>query len=75
MSKTKTFRDQHEELIKIATQISSRLNADALSKDANEVRSLLSKLLGKLNVHLAMEDRNLYPNLLKHPNEKVRSMA
>ncbi len=46
------------------SEISTHSNVDALSNDASEVRSLLSKLLGKLNVHLSMEDKTLYPKLL-----------
>ncbi len=75
MSKTKSFRDQHDDLLKIASEISAHLNVDELTKDASEVRSLLSKLLGKLGVHLSMEDKTLYPKLLEHSDERVKSMA
>ncbi len=75
MSKTKSFRDQHNDLLKIASEISAHLNVDELSNDASEVRSLLSKLLGKLSVHLSMEDKVLYPKLLGHSDERVKSMA
>ena len=75
MSKTKSFRDQHDDLLKIVSEISAHLNVDELSNDASEVRSLLSKLLGKLNVHLSMEDKALYPKLLEHSDERVKSMA
>ncbi len=75
MSKTKSFRDQHNDLLKIASEISAHLNVDELSNDASEVRSLLSKLLGKLSVHLSMEDKVLYPKLLRHSDERVKSMA
>ncbi len=69
------FRDQHDELLKIATEISAYLDVDKLSGDAGEVRGLLSQLLGKLSVHLSMEDKALYPKLSEHPDERVRSMA
>ncbi len=75
MSGTKTFRDQHDNLLKIASEISVHLNVDELLNDASEVRSLLSKLLGKLTIHLAMEDKALYPRLLEHSDERVKSMA
>ncbi len=75
MSKTKNFRDQHDDLLKIATEIAGHLNVNELSNDASEVRRLLSKLLGKLNVHLSMEDKSLYPKLLDHPDERVKVMA
>ncbi len=75
MSETTRFRDQHDDLLKIASEISAHLNVDELSKDASEVRSLLSKLLGKLSNHLAMEDKVLYPKLLGHSDERVKSLA
>ncbi len=75
MLRTERFRNQHNELLKIATDISAHLNVDELSHDAREVRSLLSQLLGKLTVHLSMEDKSLYPELLKHSDEKISSLA
>ncbi len=75
MSNTQRFRDQHDDLLKIASEISSHLNVDELSNDASEARLLLSKLLGKLTIHLAMEDKALYPQMLGHSDERVRDMA
>ncbi len=75
MSQTKTFREQHDELLKIATEIASHLDVDALAKDASKVRSLLSRLLGVLSIHLSMEDKSLYPRLLAHDDVAIKSMA
>ncbi len=75
MSETKIFRDQHDELLKIASEISKHLSIDVLSKDAHEVRRLLSELLGNLDVHLTMEDKALYPQLLAHSDGRVKSVA
>lgn len=75
MSKTKNYRDQHDDLLKIASEISAHLNVDKLSNNASDVRSLLSKLFGKLSVHLSMEDKALYPRLLDHSDDRVKSMA
>ncbi len=75
MSETQHFREQHDDLLKIASEISAHLNVDELSNDASEVRSLLSKLLGKLTIHLAMEDKALYPRLLEYSDERIKSMA
>lgn len=72
---TQGFRNQHSEMLKVTSEISARLNADRLSKDATEIRTLLSQLLGKLSVHLAMEDKSLYPKLLQHPETRIRSLA
>lgn len=75
MSNTQRFRDQHDILLRIASEISIHLNAGELSKDASKARQLVSKLLGKLNMHLAMEDKSLYPRLLKDSDERIKAMA
>ncbi len=75
MRKTESFREQHAKLLKVASKISAHLRVDELSKDASEARSLLSELLGTLRIHLAMEDSSLYPKLLEHSDEQIRSMA
>ncbi len=58
MSRTKIFRDQHDELIKIAGELSEYLSLEKVKTNADEIRHLLSKLFGKLNVHLSMEDKS-----------------
>lgn len=75
MGRTTKFREQHDEMLSITSEIKKHLNIKQLSNDANEVRSLLSRLLGKLSVHLAMEDKSLYPSLFEHSDERVKSMA
>lgn len=75
MSKTKAYREQHDDLLKVVGEISAQLNVDKLSKDATEVRSLLSKLFGKLSNHLAIEDKSLYPRLLEQSDEQIKTLA
>lgn len=75
MSKTKMFRDQHDDLLKAASKLKAELNADKLGRDAVPAKSALAQLLGKLSVHLAMEDKSLYPQLLKHSDQRVQTTA
>lgn len=75
MISTVSFREQHKELLAIAGEISKGLNAEALKKNASNVRALLSRLAGKLTVHLAMEDNSLYTALARHTDASVRLMA
>jgi len=75
MSATKMYRDQHNDMLGVASEITDRLDAGKLSADASEVRSLLSKLMGKLKIHLAMEDNALYPKLLNSADASVKSLA
>ncbi|NIQ08672.1 MAG: hypothetical protein GWO08_01590, partial [Gammaproteobacteria bacterium] len=64
MANTQQFRQQHDDLLTIATKMAESFDVDSLSRDAKEMRALLSELAGKLKVHLAMEDKHLYPKLL-----------
>src|SRR5690349_4315695 len=62
------YRRQHRELVEVA----DRLSAGARAADA---RALLAELSGKLLVHLQMEDRRLYPELLRSEDPLVRETA
>lgn len=75
MSIIDTFTIQHKELLELAGQLRDSLLAQQLQKDAFMARSILSQIAGKLSVHLAMEDKHLYPALLKSDDERVRIMA
>jgi len=75
MARTDRYRQQHNELLQIATNISNELNASKLSTNASDVRRQLSTLLGKLSIHLAMEDKSFYPQLLKSTDNQTKEMA
>ncbi len=75
MANTQQFRQQHDDLLTIATKMAESFDVDSLSRDAKEMRALLSELAGKLKVHLAMEDKHLYPKLLAHEDIAVRTTA
>lgn len=60
---TATFRRQHAEIGQLIARLRSMLVAESLKRDAEEVRCLVSRLFGKLGVHLAMEDEILYRRL------------
>lgn len=75
MANTHQFRQQHDELLDIATKMAQGFDIGSLNQDAKQMRALLSELAGKLKVHLAMEDKHLYPKLLAHSDENVRNTA
>ncbi len=75
MAYTQKFRDQHDELLKKAGELGKLLNEDALTKDATAARDVLSGLLGKLKIHLAVEDKALYPKLKNCGNHEVVAIA
>src|SRR4051812_41362316 len=71
MGFTDKFRTQHDEILAIAGEITDKLKTNA---DAAVVRKLLSSMAGKVNFHLAMEDKALYPRLLQ-ADSKAQSLA
>jgi len=75
MSETEFFRDQHDDLQALASTILTHLHIDELSTDAGKMSSLLTELASQLKVHLIMEDHTLYPQLLEHSDECIRSAA
>lgn len=75
MGITDNLRIQHKEILEIVNQIQSCLNSEELSRDAAQVRDLLSKLAEILEVHLIKEDDSLYPALLTHPAKSVQALA
>jgi len=62
MGFTDKFRQQHDEILEMVGELNTKLKARG---DAQDLRGALSNLAGKLNFHLAMEDKALYPRLMK----------
>ena len=71
MAASDSFRKQHSDLLALAAQLSDSLDPGKLARDATPARMLLSTLAGKLKVHLAMEDKSLYPRLMEDSDPKV----
>jgi iron-sulfur cluster repair protein YtfE (RIC family) len=71
MRRTEKLRRQHNELGQLVALLRGELTLDRLVRDAAPARGLLSRLLDKLSVHLATEDRLLYPELRRHPEAAV----
>lgn len=65
------YRSQHEEIAKLAAAIP----ADGPLPRPLEIQLALGRLKGLLNVHLKLEDENLYPAMMRHPSDLVRAKA
>jgi iron-sulfur cluster repair protein YtfE (RIC family) len=74
-AQTESFRQQHAEIMDMVRRIEPNLVPGKLAAGAAEMRSLVASLTGKLTIHLAMEDKALYPSLLKHADAGVRETA
>ena len=74
MARTTKFREQHVDILRLASEL-QKFGPEQLFRDAAAARSLLSRLLGRLSLHLAIEDRSLYPELKKSTDAKIASMG
>ena len=75
MARTDSFRQQHKDLVSFVKEIEAKLNPATLPANADEVRKLLSTLAGKLSVHLAMEDKTLYPAMMQSGYAEAKQTA
>ena len=75
MADTDRYRKQHQTILEDAEKISSFLTVEKVKENSGDIRVTLSNLMGKLKVHLAMEDKSLYPRLLEHDSEQIKNTA
>jgi len=75
LAKSDRFRKQHEELLDLANKLAAELDATRLAKDGSAARSALSKLAGKLTLHLGAEDQYLYPELMASNDANTKQVA
>lgn len=75
MARTDKFRQQHNELLALAHELQALLNEEALSTDGSAARRSLGNLMGKLLMHLSIEDKVLYPDLEGNKDPAVATLA
>ncbi|UCH79695.1 MAG: hemerythrin domain-containing protein [Nitrospiraceae bacterium] len=75
MEITDKLKKQHEEIFKLMTEMSSKLNSDDIARDPSQVCKLISDLADDLNYHLTMEDHSFYPKLFNHPDKHIVETA
>ncbi|MGP1587993.1 MAG: hemerythrin domain-containing protein [Treponemataceae bacterium] len=68
ITKHRVIQDYLKKITELANSSISRPEAQLISE-------MINKMTGVLNMHLASEDSYIYPALLKHPDEKVRSIT
>ncbi len=72
---TDSFRKQHEDILSADQAIIAQLNVAGIQSASDNIRLALSQLSGKLSIHLAMEDKSLYPRLLTSSDADTRRIA
>lgn len=76
MSATAMYRKQHIELVELVQSIAEKLDESVIANGAaRDISELLTKLAGKLLVHLAAEDHGLYPKLIDSGDAEAASTA
>lgn len=72
---TQKYQEQHKELLAMAGELNALLVQGTLEKEGGPARQILGELAGKLTVHLAMEDKVLYPTLLNSGRKEAADLA
>jgi hemerythrin-like domain-containing protein len=75
MAITDIYRKHHDELLSLANDLNLKLNERDVKEKTSEILDLLSKFAAKLNMHLTMEDKALYPKLVTSKDPKTSQTA
>lgn len=72
---TEILNDHHKDIFAKLRILHQYETAASAELHAEEVSSTIARLAGLISVHLAAEDKFLYPNLAKSEDETVRTTA
>lgn len=75
IARTDNFRKQHAEILTIAREINPLLSDTLTQAAAASILPLMSRLAGVVTLHLAMEDKSLYPQMTAHAAPSVRAIS
>jgi iron-sulfur cluster repair protein YtfE (RIC family) len=75
MSATEQFRSQHKEILTLTGEIGSLCLSGVVPGNESTIKAKLNALSGILSVHLAMEDRTLYPAMINGQNPAAKNTA
>lgn len=75
MAKTASYRAQHTQLLELAGVLAGELQLTKLKANGTPAKMAFAKLLGLLKIHLAMEDKRLYPTMLGSNNPQAAKAA
>jgi hemerythrin-like domain-containing protein len=75
MERFQTFYREHKEILETISELNLLLKQESIKENSESIVDLLASLSGKLQIHLAMEDKYLYPLLLRSKDSKLHQMA
>jgi hemerythrin-like domain-containing protein len=71
----KNYYDHHNDVMTLAAAVERRLDPAGVAVDPAPVAADLVRLFGKFSVHLAVEDKSLYPRLTRDGDPTLRALA
>lgn len=75
MSQIQILQRQHYEIVEVVKTIKKLIQKNQLAVEANEIAKHINILAGKLTIHLASEDKHLYPNLKNSNDSKIKNLT
>lgn len=75
MATIENLYKDHKLILGLANDLSAHLNKEDVVNKSADILGLLNKLSGKIKMHLSMEDKYVYPELLKSEKDNVRDTA
>ncbi|TAN59681.1 MAG: hemerythrin domain-containing protein, partial [Magnetospirillum sp.] len=72
---TVSFRRHHHQMRDMMGRIYDMLDVGRVERDPGAVATILRELFGKFSIHLALEDRLLYPKLRSWPVPHLQVIA
>lgn len=70
-----TYMKQHKEISTEIEKIQLLLAENNLEKNVEEIALHICTLAGKINVHLSMEDKFMYPKMITSEDEQIKKLA
>ena len=76
MSVTATFRRQHDEISVLVERLGELIaSPESIPEKTADIAQTKAKLTGKISMHLAAEDKSLYPKLAASSNANISKTA
>ena len=75
MTRTTNLRRQHDALLSLVGELKGEIGKLSTLTDAQRIAGLLARLTGVLSMHLAAEDKALYPAMMASPDPRTTKCA
>ena len=68
---TDSLREQHTRILHLTKQLTGKINSKSYQNNPDAIVDLIVRLSGILNIHLAMEDKSLYPDIFEDETKMI----